>query len=285
MWRYLGLVLIVLIALGLAAGVGVILLRSLPERQAMRLTVFDGVAAVGGSAPRLRAMLEDADRGKPIFFTRLVVRFPEGWTAHTWSSSGGLSSPVGPTGLGAGPHDYTVGLPETHFRLDAFAHAAVWVCPADMEVVWFDAAAIVAMGGAVPAAATAPPRDLGDVVDAVKMLATGRQAVYLVAADPAGYASARRRLAETKVPPGPAFWVRPGDEELRLQGLQQVWPRVEGAVVGTPAIVRAAERLRVRTRLVPCAGVPEPRAVVIGAWRDAVERLSVPRGMGAAKER
>jgi hypothetical protein len=281
--RYLGFALIVLMALGLTAGIAVVLLRSLPERQAMRLTVFDGVAAVGGDAPRLRAMLEDADTGKPILFTRLVVRFSHGWTDHTWSSSGGLSVSLGPTGLGAGPHDYTVGLSEMDLRLDVYSHGTVWVFPADTPVVWFDAAAICPMGDG--AAAAPPPAPLGDVADAVKTLAAGRQAVYLIDADAPGYASVRQRLAGLRMPPGPAYWVRPGDEPARLQGLKQVWPDVEGVVVSAPAIVAAVERLRVRTSRVPRAGGPEPRAAVVGAWSDAVQRLSVPRGTGATKEK
>jgi hypothetical protein len=281
--RYLGFALIVLMALGLTAGIAVVLLRSLPERQAMRLTVFDGVAAVGGDAPRLRAMLEDADTGKPILFTRLVVRFSHGWTEHTWSSSGGLSVSPGPTGLSADPHDYTVGLSEMDFRLDVYSHGTVWVFPADTPVVWFDAAAICPMGEG--AAAAPPPAVLGDVADAVKTLAAGRQAVYLIDAEAAGYASVRQRLAGLRMPPGPAYWVRPGDEPARLQGLKQVWPDVEGAVVSAPAIAAAVERLRVRTSGVPRAGGPEPRAAVVGAWSDAVQRLSVPRGTGATKEK
>jgi hypothetical protein len=280
--RYLGFALIVLMALGLTAGIALVLLRSLPERQAMRLTVFDGVAAVGGDAPRLRAMLEDADTGKPILFTRLVVRFSHGWTDHTWSSSGGLSVSVGPTGLSAGPHDYTVGLSEMDCRLDVYSHGTVWVFPADTPVVWFDAAAICPMGEG--AAAAPAPAALGDVADAVKTLAAGRQAVYLIDADAAGYASVRQRLAGVRMPPGPAYWVRPGDEPARLQGLKQVWPDVEGAVVSAPAIAAAVERLRVRTSGVPRAGGLEPRAAVVGAWSDAVQRLSVPRGTGATKQ-
>jgi hypothetical protein len=87
------------------------------------------------------------------------------------------------------------------------------------------------------------------------------------------------------MPPGPAYWVRPGDEPARLQGLKQVWPAVEGVVVSAPAIVAAVERLRVRTSSVPRAGGLEPRAAVVGAWSDAVLRLSVPRGTGATKEK
>ena len=278
MLRYLGSALIVLLALGLAAGVGVILCRSLPERPEMRLTVFDGVAALGGNAPRLRAMLEDPETGKPVLFTRLVVRFPDGWTGQAWSSSGGLSASVGPTGLSAGRHDYTVGLSEVEAPLGAVGRGTVWVLPADTPVMWLDAAAIVPMGEAEAAGTVWLSTTQGDVVDAVKMLATGRQAVYLVAAEAAGYASARRRLADLRVPPGPVFWVRPRDGLSRLQGLQQVWPSVAGAVVSAPVIAAAAERLRVRTGRVPCAGGPERRADVFDAWREAVERLSVPRG-------
>lgn len=282
MLRYLGFALIVFVALGLTAGIAVVLLRSLPERQAMRLTVFDGVAAVGGDAPRLRAMLEDADTGKPILFTRLVVRFSHGWTDHTWSSGGGLSVSVGPPGLSVGPHDYTVGLSEMDFRLDVYSHGTVWVFPAETPVLWFDAAAILPMG---EGAAAAPPAALGEVADAVKILAVGRQAVYLIDAQAAGYASVRQRLAGLRIPPGPAYWVRPGDELGRLQGLKQVWPGVEGAVVSAPAVAAAVERLRVRTSGVPRAGGPEPRAAVASAWSDAVERLSRPRGTGTAKEK
>jgi hypothetical protein len=281
--RYLGFALIILIALGLAAGVGVVLLRGMPDRQAIRLTVFDGVAAVGGPAPRLRAMLEDADAGKPVCFATLIVRSPEGWTGRTWSSSNGVCLSAGPSGLSAGPHDFAVGVPELTARLDAYSHGTVWVRPAETEMVWLDAAAIVPTGGAEVALAAAPS-PAPDVVDAVKMLASGRQAVYLVAADAAEYASVRQRLAERRVPLGPAFWVKPGVELSRLQGLKQVWPRVAAGVVCTAALAKAAETLGVHMWFVPIAGGPELRPAVMGAWREAVEQLTVPRG-AAVKEK
>ena len=56
-------------------------------------------------------------------------------------------------------------------------------------------------------------------------------------------------------------------------------------MVSAPAIAAAVERLRVRTSGVPRAGGPEPRAVVVGAWSDAVERLSVVAAATATKEK
>lgn len=287
MLRYLGSILIVVIVIGLAAGEGLILTGGLSEREAMRLTVFDGIAALGGDPPRLRSFLEDAETGKPILYTGLVVRFAEGWMGHAWSSDKGYSWTVGPAGLAAGAHDFTIGLPETHPRLDVSAHGTVWVLPTDAPVLWVDAAAIVPMSQGPPAAApeSPSPQDTPQILELLRTLATGREAVYLVAADPGGYALTRRRLAELKVPRGPSFWVRPKDEVSRLLGLKQVWPRADGAVIATATFVSAAERAAVRVAQVPRAGGPEGSAAVIGAWRDAVQRLSASPGPRTSMER
>lgn len=285
MLRYVGLALVVFTATGLAVALGVVLVQAVPDRDPLGLTVFDGIAAVGGAAPRLRAVLQDADTGKPIGATSLTVRFADGWTGRTWTSDNGISSSVGPGGLAAGPHDYAIGLPEATPRLDVYAHGTVWVRPADTPVVWIDAAAIVPMGqAAVPAAAPDAPAARG-VLDALKTLAVGRGPVYLVRAEAAGYASARRALGERGAPPGPAFWIRPADGPSRLQGLRGVWPRVGAALVCTPDLAQACEALGVPAFPVPPAGSAEPRAVIVGAWRDAIERWPVPLPAGTVRER
>ena len=281
--RYVGLALLVCMTVGLTAALGVILVQSVPERLPIRLTAFDGIAAVGGAAPRLRAALEDADTGKPVGAdTWLAMRCEGGWAALGWTSANGFSAAVGPSGLGAGPHGYTAGLPETSPRLDVYARGTIWVKPADTPVVWVDAAAIVPTGQGEPAPSPAVVRDRLGVL---KTLAAVRDPVYLVRAEPAGYAAVRRGLAELEVPPGPAFWIRPVEESPRLHGLKSVWPRVRGAVVVAPALAEAVGRLGVSAAVVPPAAGPETPTVVIGAWRDAAGLLSVPLSGGTVGER
>ena len=279
MFRYLAPILIVVMVLVLVVCVAVILIGGLAERMTadsvLRLTAFDGIAAVGGAPPRIRAQIDGSKPGRPVSPPWLVVRFEDGWSASAWIDPKGLSRTRGRADLTAGPHAFTVALPELHVRLDVGAGGTVWVWPAEESVIWFGAGAIVPTSDGAAAAAPGPPSDeVRDIVDAVKTLASGRLPVYLVAADARGYASARRRLKAYGAPPGPAFWVVPGRERSRLAGLKGVWPRVHAAVVCDPTMRQAAASLKVTVRQVPSAGALPGAAETRNAWRNVLERLT-----------
>jgi len=280
-FRYLGCILVVVMVLVLVASLAVILLGALAGRlsadPALHLTAFDGVAPVGGPPPRLRAWIEGSEPGRPADYRWLVMRFEDGWSAYSWISQTGRSRVLGPRDLRTGPHRFVAGLPEIRTRLDLSAAATVYAWPQGDPVIWFDAAAIVpACGtrlirGAVP---SAPPGQVQVVIDVVKTLASGRLPVYLVAADAQGYASARRRLKAYGAPPGPAFWVSPGQERSRLLGLKQVWPDVRAAVVCDPTLQEAAARAKVRVQEAPSAdALPGPDDAA-EAWRRILEALT-----------
>ncbi len=281
MFRYLGAILIVVMALALAAGLAVILFGSVAGRltsdPVLRLTAFDGIGAVGGAPPRIRAMIGGSEPGRPAEFRWLVARFEDGSSAWAWISSNGLSRTVGPRGLTVGAYRFVVGLPEVEPRLDVSAGGTVYMWPQTESVIWFDAAAIVpACGVRVVAggAAAGPSDEVSDVVGAVKTLASGRLPVYLVSADAQGYASARRRLKAYGAPPGPAFWVIPGKERSRLLGLKGVWPRVHAAIVCDPKIREAAARVKVPVREAPSADALPGPAETRNAWRRILENLT-----------
>ena len=281
MFRYLGCILVVVMALVLVASLAVILLGALAGRlsadPSLHLTAFDGVAPVGGPPPRLRAWTEGSEPGRPADYRWLVMRLEDGWSAWAWISQSGHSWASGPKGLRIGPHRFVVGLPEVQPRLDLSARATIYAWPQGDPVIWFDAAAIVpACGtrlirGATP---SATPGQVQILIDVVKTLASGRLPVYLVAADAQGYASARRRLKAYGAPPGPAFWVIPGQERGRLLGLKKVWPDVRAAVVCNPTLEDAAARAKVRVQEAPSAdALPGPDDAT-KAWRRILEVLT-----------
>ena len=291
MFRYLGPILIVVMALGLVAGIAVILVGPLAGRlaadPALCLTVFDGIGAVGGDPPRIRAVIGGSEPGRPAKFHWLVARFQDGSSAWAWIRPDGLSRTVAPRGLTTGAYRFVVGLPEVQPRLDVSAAGTVYVWPQSESVIWFDAAAIVpACGVRLVAECAAGGRsgEVLDIVDAVKTLASGRLPVYLVSADAQGYASARRRLKAYGAPPGPAFWVIPGKERSRLLGLKGVWPHVHAAVVCDPIMGEAAARAGVTVREAPSADAlsirtrtgPGP-AETRRAWRRILENLTARR--------
>ena len=281
MFRYLGCILVVVMALVLVGSLGVILLGALAERlsadPALHLTAFDGVAPVGGPPPCLRAWTEGSKPGRPAGYRWLVMRLEDGWSAWAWISQTGHSWTSGPKGLRTGPHRFVMGLPEVQPRLDLTARATIYAWPQGDPVIWFDAAAIVPACGARfnrGAAPSAPPGQVRILIDVVKTLASGRLPVYLVAADAQGYASARRRLKAYGAPPGPAFWVIPGQERGRLLALKKVWPDVRAAVVCNPTLKDAAARAKVPVQEAPSAeDLPGP-AEAAETWRRILETLT-----------
>jgi len=274
--RYLGPILIVVMALALAGGLAAVLVGSLAERLtagADRLTVFDSVAAVGDRGPVIRAALADADSGRAIPWALMAVRLENDWTGRARTNEVGLATLRGPAGLRPGMYGFRTGLSELHPRLEVWGAGTVWVWPAETRVVWIDAAALLPAGGAdlpVPAAR--------DLAAHVQVLAQGRRAVYLVASDAADYAAVRRRLRMLGLPLGPAYWVSTGREVRLLKDLAQMWPRVDGAVLCGAEMVAAAARLKVPTWQVPAAGAVGEVIAGEEVWRVVRLSLAAPAG-------
>ena len=270
MFRYLGYILIVVIAVALTGSVAVVLVGGVAEcltgRPAVYLSVFDAVGSVGGHPPRIRAVIEGPGGPRPLETYWLVARFRGGWSRWAWVNRDGLARWTGPADLPPGSHPFEVGMPEVHPRLDILASATAWIWPGDTAVVWIDAAAVA------PADAP-PPGSAGQVAPALKGLAADCRCVYLVVREAAEYAAARRRLAAWGAPAGPAFWVTPGGAYGRLKGLKGVWPAVRGAVVSSAELAEAAERVEVPVERVPAASEGADPPAVRAAWRRARERL------------
>ena len=283
MVRYVAYILVTLIALALAGSVAVLLGQGVVDCLAgpppVHLTAFDGVGAVGGHPPRIRAVFGGPGDRRPLDAYWAVVRFPDGWTQWAYVSRLGRCRPTGPTDLPPGSHRFQVSLPETHPRLDVRARGTAWIRPREAPVVWVDARSLVpeALAGphADPSAVARPPETVLAAVDVLKTLAGSRRPVYLVEADAERYDRIRRRLQQWGAPAGPAFWVTPDRPYGRLKGLIGVWPQVRGAVIASDDLAHAAERLKVPVARVPSAGetaggTPAPA----DAWRRALHRLT-----------
>jgi len=310
--RYVGYLLIVLAAFALAANAAIFLFGGLAERLevggAVRLAAFDDVAGAQAGAVRLAAMLEDADRGRPVPSAWLVFRLPDGWSRGAWTDTTGVGRAPRRGGLAIGRSPFTVSFPETHARLDVRAEGSVWVLAPAARVVWIDAAAIdggpgagrpsaarAVTGLAAAGGAAAGPASAGDAagdaasvgpmraaIDAAKALAIGRQAVYLVAAPAAEYAAVRLRLRQGEAPPGPAIWVKAGGEAQRLAALVQAVPNVDAAIVSSQPLADAAAKLKVKVFRVPRAdawpgGMPTPpmRGHARGAPTEHAQQTSL----------
>jgi len=269
MFRYLGYVLIVVIAVALAGSVAAVLVGGVAEclagRPAVSLSVFDAVGPAGGHPPRLRAVIEGPGGPRPLEPYWLLARFQGGWSGWAWVNRDGLARWTGPADLPPGPHRFQIGMPEVHPRLDILASATAWIWPAETAVVWIDAAAV--------APADAVPGREGKMAAALKGLAGNRRCVYLVAGAAKEYVAARRRLAARGAPEGPAFWVIPGQAYGRLKGLKDVWPRVQGAVVVSADLAEAVQRLEVPLERVSAASEGAGAAAIRAAWRRARERF------------
>jgi hypothetical protein len=269
MVRYLGYLLVALMALALAGGVGLILFGGMAERLAtpgaVRLVAFDQVVGAGAGL-RLRAFLEDMDYGHPINGVWLIARLPGGWAQPLPTDDRGLAEGDRPEGLPEGTHDLTVAYPETHPRLDVVAHGTIWVLPLDQRVVWIDASVVVS------------PNDKdevsSDAVAAIKAIAAARQPVYLVTARAEQYGAVRRRLTECGAPGGPAVWVGAGNLPRELERVRRAAPNIDGAVLGRGDLVLAVAPLNVPMLQVPSVGAAEAPVAGVMTWRDAVEKWS-----------
>jgi hypothetical protein len=277
-------ILVALLALVLTGSVAVVLGKGAVECLAgpsvVHVTAFDGIGAVGGHPPRIRAMFEGPTGPRPFRKYWAVVRFSEGWMQWAYIGGDGLSRPRGPTGLSPGPHRFQVGLPETHPRLDAVAHGTAWIWPEETPVLWIDAKAVVPEAWSAlrrdEAAAAEPPDGVLAALDVLKTLAGAWRPVYLVADDARPYAVFRRRLKQWGAPDGPVFWVVPGRAYGRLKGLKGVWPTVRGAVIASDELAQAAGRVTVPVERVPPAGEAAEAQAPSEAWRRTLHRLTAP---------
>ena len=290
MLRYISYILIVLTAIGLTAAIGVILVgglfHRLSHRGAMTVTAFDAVATPASGTPRLHAILLEADSGQAVSLVKLFFRLEDGWSNYGWTSSDGTTLVYVPN-RGAGRYAFTVSLSEMEPCLGVRSGAALWIRPDDAPVVWLDAMAVVES----PSASSWVPPDpkqaaAYDPLDALKTLAAGRQVVYLVAAPVADYQGVRLHLDRPGIPPGPAFWIKPGGETERLSALRTVWPRVDAAIVCTPALQAAAERCKAPTWRVRYArGARAQPFDGISEWRDVLGRVTPGRGTSDTGEK
>jgi hypothetical protein len=279
--RYLGYLLMVLAVLALAGAAAVCLFGGLAEQFRMpgsvRLIAFDDAATTKTRFLRVGAQIEDFVYTAPIVGAYLVARYDDGWCEGNYTNSSGLTRWFRRGPLPAGRHTYTVMFPETHPRVDVRACGTVWVVPAGVRALWVDAAAL-GPGPQADGPSSGPPRAeaMQPALDALKTLATGRQVVYLVAADAAEYQAVRRRLGEARATPGPVILLRRGNEIERLKTLLDAWPDVDGAVVAAPAAVDAIAKMKIRVLRLPHAGedadAGTPESGRMGAARSAGER-------------
>lgn len=282
MFRYFGYLLIAIMTLVLAGSVVLFLFGALAERAAVqgsvRLVALDAVVPLGGTV-RFGAFLQDADYDRPIGSTWLIARLDDGSVTLLVSDSRGEAVGATRAALAPGRHRFTVSLPDTQPREDVLARGSLWVLPPDRRVLWIDAEAIVPIPPAAGAMSGGRPAPVSsEVTDALQRLAADRQPLYLVAAKPEDYASVRRALDASGVPPGPVVWLKPGGEAEGLGALRRVLPNVDGALASAPALADAAARLKVPLWRVSRAG--ELQADAATAWREAVDILSLPQAIG-----
>jgi len=278
--RYTGYILIVLTAVGLLGAVATVLVGGLAARLrpagTLRVTALDAIGTPDPGPARIRAVLEDADGGRPVSGVRLLCRFEDGWTTANWTSRGGavlFYLPQRPEGC----YDFHVQLPDTDPRLGVGAAGRLWLRGAQTRVMWVDAAAV--LPEAAGAGGAGRPGPAAGPADAVKRLAAGRQVVYLVAAETGEYLSIRERLASPALPAGPAYWVQPGEEGSRLSSLRRAWPAVEGAVVFSAALAGAAADLKALVfRVADADGRWVGPAGEASSWEQVVQRLAAGRG-------
>jgi hypothetical protein len=277
--RHLSHVLIGTAAVALLAATAMMLLSGLADRltggRALRLVAFDAAIPAGGFPVRVSFVLQDADRDKPFGESFLFARFSPTQTVRAWVSGKGFGEAAGVGALPSGRASYEIAFSETDARMDVRARGALWAEPADRPSVWVDAAALLRKTRPSRAGRTADLSAAPSALAALKRLAAGRQAVYLVATEVRAYAAVRRRLAEEGYPPGPVLWVRPEAEPRDLAALKRHWPRAAAALVCSPELASAAERLNIRTWRVPLAGESEAEPVEgASSWADVIQELA-----------
>jgi len=279
--RYIGYLLVAIMALALLAGGVVILIGGLGSRVAVpgtvRLIAFDDLAPVGGRGGAPRVLMQDLDYGAPCGACLLVARFADGWAEPFWTNDKGFGIGRRRLNLPEGPTVFTVSLPATNPRLDIEAHGSIWLLPREARMLWVDTAAVVSQAAEAP---DGPPLVAREALEALKHLAVERQVVYLVTAKAEQYPAVRHRLGAAFAPPGPVLWLG-GDQAVQLALLRRMWPNVEAVLVCQPALAEAADKARVSHRRVPPAA-PQPleSSAGVDTWSDVVKRLTFQPGGG-----
>lgn len=256
--RYIGYLLMVVAVLALAGTTAVFLFGGLSEQfrvpGSVRLIALDEAATPQTQQLHVGAKLDDFDYGRPMVSCYMVIRYDDGPCAAYYTDSTGLLRWIRRGPLPAGRHAYTVMFPETHSRADVRAQATVWIFPAGVRALWVDAAALVPETRPGETHSLPQAKAMRPALEILKTLATGRQVVYLVAADIAEYQAVREQLDKAAATPGPVIWLRKGNELERLRVLADGWRDVDGAVVAAPAVADAVAKLKIRVVRLPRAG-------------------------------
>jgi hypothetical protein len=280
--RYLGWVLIAMMALALAAGVGLLLFGGMAERLAapgsVRLVAFDEVVGPREEF-RIRAFLEDLDYGRPVDGFWLVGRPPHGRSLPFGTNSRGVATSERLPGLPAGVYDFEAAYPDTHPRLDVQAHGTVYVLDPQTRMIWIEASAAVLAPG-VPRIAGQAGFVLPEAAAVIKTVAAGRRPVYLVTAKAAEYAVFRDRLGASGLPDGPLVWVEPGAEAAGVERLKRSLPNVDGAVLCSVLLAKQAQVRGVTAVRVSAAGLKAPPADDLASWSGVAEKWPARIGPG-----
>jgi hypothetical protein len=269
-------------ALALAAGVGLLLFGGMAERLAapgsVRLVAFD--EAIGPREEfRVRAYLEDADYARPVAGFLLMGRLPDGRALALGTDAGGVATSGRLPGPALGVYDFLVEYPDTHPRLDIQAHGTLYVLAPETRVFWVDALAVV-LGRGVPRPAGQAGFASEVAVAAMKTVAAGRQPVYLVAAKAEEYALIRDRLDASGLPDGPAVWIEPRNESMKVERLKRSLPNVDGAVLCSEGLAKLAQGRGVTTVRVAPAGPAAAPADGAVSWSEVVEKWPARTGSG-----
>jgi len=276
--RYFAYVFLVAMAVVMAVFIVFLLVGGLAGRAAsptdLRLTAFDAVAVPAPKHVLGQAVLEDLRHAKRVGQASIFFRFHEDYVDAGWVDKQGIAMGLRRGGLPEGRHPYEAFVSELTGPLGLRATGTVWVRTPETSVLWVDAGAVLPPTGAVP-----------EAIETLKSLASGRQLVYLVATDAGRYGAMRRQLADTPLPPGPAWWVEPESEPQSLASLKRTWPKVDAALVGSRRLAEAAGTLGLRVLAVPAPadaeGTPPAESV---AWSDVGRRLSAKTKDANAKE-
>ena len=281
MLRYFAYVFIVAMAVIMAAIIAFFLVGGLAGRiesaTDYRLTVFDTVAVPTPAGLRGQAVLEDLGHDRPVPQASLYFHFSDGYVDAGWIDKRGIAVGARRGGLPEGRHPYEAFVSELTDSLGLRATGTVWVRPPETKILWVDADALLAL----------PGRSAGIVPEALatlKNLAFTRQLVYLVAADVGNYRATRRRLADTPLPPGPAWWVEPAAEPQSLASLKRTWPSIEAAIVASSRLAEAAGPIGLMILTVPAADAEGAPSAGTVTWAEVGRRLSAKTKDANAKE-
>ena len=287
MLRYFAYVFIVAMAVVMAVFIVFLLVGGLAGRAAsptdLRLTAFDAVAVPAPKHVLGQAVLEDLRHAKRVDQASIFFRFHEDYVDAGWFNKQGVAMGSRRGGLPEGRHPYEVFVSELTGPIGLWATGTVWVRTPETSVLWVDAGAVLPPPDR--SAGGGPSGIVREAIETLKNLAFGRQLVYLVATDAGRYGAMRRQLADTPLPPGPAWWVEPESEPQSLASLKRTWPKVDAALVGSRRLAEATGTLGLRVLAVPAPaeteGAPPAESV---AWPEVGRRLSAKTKDANAKE-